>query len=222
MRGFLRRLRDSLGSARRAHGKERCVMDTADSARFARASEAFDRANADDPHTLMVDGQAQPRELLQAARLAAWVDRLEPEASEALRLAARCQHIRRWQIPRGSYPSGRVGYLQWRTQLGRFHAETATRILEEAGYERPLIDEVRRINLKQNLHSNPDSQTMEDALCLTFLQFEFEEFCAKYPPDKVTEVVQKTWKKMSPRAHEIALTLPLSEVSLAVVTRALA
>jgi hypothetical protein len=197
-------------------------MDIADSARFARAIEAFDAANAEDPHSVTVDGRPRPRELAQAERLAAWVDKLEPRASEALRLAARCQHIRRWQIPRSSYPTGRVGYLQWRTQLGRFHAETAMRILEEAGYERALIDEVRRINLKQNLHSNPDSQTMEDALCLSFLEFEFEEFCAKYPSDKVIEVVQKTWKKMSARGHEVALQLPLSPASLAVVTRALA
>jgi hypothetical protein len=202
--------------------KKRCVMDIANTARLARAIEAFNAANAEDPHIVTVAGQARPRELLQAERLAAWVEKLEPHASEALRLAARCQHIRRWQIPRSSYPTGRVGYLQWRTQLGRFHAETATRLLEEVGYERSLIDEVRRITLKQNLHSNPDSQTMEDALCLSFLEFEFAEFCAKYPPDKVIEVVQKTWRKMSARAHEVALQLPLSKASLEVVTRALA
>ena len=192
-----------------------------DTARFAQATEAFQRANAEDPHTLTVDGALRPRELVDAERLSAWVERLDPNASEALRLAARCQHLRRWQIPRSSYPAGRVGYLQWRTQLGRFHADAATQLLEVAGYERPLIDEVRRINLKQGLHSNPDTQTMEDALCLTFLEFEFEEFCAKYPTEKVLEVVQKTWKKMSPRGHEIALTLPLSAPSLALVVAAL-
>ena len=197
-------------------------MDSSDSARFARAIAAFDQANGEDPQLLAVAGHARPRELVQAERLAAWVDKLEPAGTEALRLAARCQHIRRWQIARDSYPAGRVGYLQWRTQLGRFHAETATRILEECGYERPLIEAVRRINLKQNLHSNPDSQTMEDALCLTFLEFEFDEFREKYPLDKVIEVVQKTWKKMSPRARELALTLPLEPASLEVVTRALA
>jgi hypothetical protein len=197
-------------------------MDTAHPARFARAIAAFDQANAEDPHSLSVGGQARPRELLQAERLAAWVERLEPEASEALRLAARCQHIRRWQIPRSSYPVGRVGYLQWRTQLGRFHAETSARILQEVGYERELVEQVRRINLKQNLHSNPDSQTMEDALCLTFLEFEFAEFREKYPLDKVIEVVQKTWKKMSERGRRVALTLPLGESSLEVVKRALA
>ena len=192
-----------------------------DTARFAQAIAAFDRANAEDPHTLTVGGAARPRELVDAERLSAWVLRLEPNASEALRLAARCQHLRRWQIPRSSYPAGRVGYLQWRTQLGRFHADTATQLLEEAGYDRPLIDDVRRINLKQGLHSNPDTQTMEDALCLSFLEFEFEDFCAKYPHEKVVEVVQKTWKKMSPRGREVALKLPLGAPSLALVVRAL-
>ena len=197
------------------------MSDTANAARFQKAIESFNRANAEDPHCVDVAGEPRPRELVHAERLSSWVDRLEPNASEALRLAARCQHIRRWQIPRGSYPSGRVGYLQWRTQLGRFHADTAARLLEEAGYESALIDEVRRINLKQNLRSNPDTQAIEDGLCLAFLEFEFEEFCAKYPRDKVIEVVQKTWQKMSAQGHEFALKLPLSAESLAIVSRAL-
>ncbi|HYQ26199.1 MAG TPA: DUF4202 domain-containing protein [Polyangiaceae bacterium] len=197
-------------------------MGIADESRFRAAVTAFERENAEDPHTLSVSGAERPRELVDAERLSAWVERLAPDASEALQLAARCQHIRRWQIPRASYPAGRVGYLQWRTQLGRFHADTAARLLEAAGYERDLIDAVRRINLKQNLHSNPDTQTMEDALCLTFLEFELEEFCSKYPPEKVIEVVQKTWKKMSAKAHELALGLPFSPASLELVKRALA
>jgi hypothetical protein len=196
-------------------------MGIADRARFQAAIVAFDRENSEDPHTLEVGGLQRPRELVDAERLSAWVERLAPEASEALRLAARCQHIRRWQIARTAYPPGRVGYLQWRTQLGRFHADTVTRILEGLGYERELIDAVRRINLKQNLHSNADTQTMEDALCLAFLEFEFEEFCAKHSPEKVLEVVQKTWKKMSEKGHEAALALPFSPSSLEIVKRAL-
>jgi hypothetical protein len=189
--------------------------------RFQKAIAAFDQANAEDPNRVDDKGVPRPRELVHAERLSAWVERLEPNASEALLLAARCQHIRRWQIPRGSRPSGRVGYLQWRTELARFHADTATRILEEAGYERELTVSVRRINLKQNLHSNPDTQTMEDALCLEFLEFEFEAFSRKYSPEKVIEIVQKTWKKMSPRGHEFALKLPLSAGALELVKRAL-
>jgi hypothetical protein len=196
-------------------------MGIADASRFQAAISAFDRANAEDPHLLSVAGQERPRELVDAERLSAWVERLAPNASEALRLAARCQHIRRWQIARESYPAGRVGYLQWRTQLGRFHADTAAGILSDLGYERELVDAVRRINLKQGLHSNPDTQTMEDALCLTFLEFEFSEFCAKYPPETVIEVVRKTWKKMSARGHELALTLPFAPASLELVQRAL-
>lgn len=189
--------------------------------RFARAIAAFDAANAEDPHRLVIGGEPRPRELVHAERLSAWVERLAPNASEPLRLAARCQHIRRWQIPRASYPAGRVGYLQWRTELARFHADTAASILDELGYERELIDAVRRINVKQGIRSNPDTQTMEDALCLEFLESEFEDFARKHPPEKVIGVVQKTWKKMSARGQELALNLPLSEPALALVTRAL-
>jgi hypothetical protein len=198
------------------------VLDPAPSERFQRAIEAFDRANAEDPQALSVAGQLRPRELVAAERLSAWVLRLDANASEALRLAARCQHIRRFTIPRASYPEGRVGYLQWRRQLAHFHADTAARLLEEAGYDAPLIDAVRRINLKQNLRTQRDSQTMEDALCLAFLDFDFAEFQAKYPTEKVIEVVHKTWQKMSPRAREIALGLAFSAESLEIVKRALA
>ena len=197
------------------------MPDPSNTARFQTAIEAFDRANAEDPQFLTVAGERRPRELLQAERLSAWVNRLSDQASEALRLAARCQHLRRWQIPRSAYPEGRVGYLKWRTQLGRFHADTAAQLLEEAGYDRPLIDEVRRINLKQNLAGNPDAQRMEDALCLVFLEFEFEEFHQKYPAEKVVDVLRKTWRKMSAQAHELALGLPYTAASLALIQRAL-
>jgi hypothetical protein len=189
--------------------------------RFEQAIAAFDAANAEDPHRLVVGNEPRPRELVHAERLSTWVERLAPNASEPLRLAARCQHIRRWQIPRASYPAGRVGYLQWRTELARFHADTAASILDELGYEREIIDAVRRINVKQGIRSNPDTQTMEDALCLEFLESEFEDFARKHPPEKVIGIVQKTWKKMSPRGQELALNLPLSEPTGALVTRAL-
>jgi hypothetical protein len=197
------------------------VPNTVEAERFRRAIAAFDAANAEDPQRVLVDGQPEPRELVHARWLSDWVARLDPDASEALRLAARCQHIRRWQSPRASFPAGRVGYLQWRTKLSRVHADTAAELLADAGYDAPLIEAVRRINLKQNLRSSADSQTMEDALCLSFLAHEFADFQGKYPPEKVIAVVQKTWRKMSPRAHELALALPLAQESLELVQRAL-
>jgi hypothetical protein len=182
-----------------------------DRERFESAVAAFNQANSEDPTCEEVGGVARPRELLHAERLAAWVERLEPSPSEALLLAARCQHLERWKIPRSSYPEGRVGYLQWRTQLGRFHADRAAEILTAAGYERKVIDQVRRINLKQGIRSDPDVQTMEDALCLSFIEHEFDAFAAKHQDQKLIEILRKTWKKMSPRGHEAALGLQVSQ-----------
>jgi hypothetical protein len=193
-----------------------------DSARFQSAIPAFDQANAEDPQRIDDHGTARPRELVAAERLFTWVQKLDANPSEALLLAARSQHIQRWTIARSAFPEGRAGYLQWRTQLGRFHADTAGEILTRLGYDPALIQAVRRINLKQNLHSNPDSQTIEDALCLAFLEFEFEAFAHKHEPEKILEIVRKTWKKMSPRARDFALALPLAEIARDLIQRALA
>jgi hypothetical protein len=175
--------------------------------RFALAIAAFDRENARDPSLEVVAGAARPRELVQAERLSAWVTRLAPDASEALRLAARCQHLRRWEIARSEYPQGRAGYLQWRTRLGRFHAEQSAKILTELGYDAETIAAVGRINAKVGLRSDPDVQTMEDALCLSFLEHELAAFCDKHPDDKLIEILQKSWKKMSERGRSAALAL---------------
>jgi hypothetical protein len=192
-----------------------------DPQRFQRALAAFDAANAEDPARELAAGTMRPRELLHAERLAAWVTELEPNATEALRLAARCQHIRRWSVPREQYPSGRVGYLKWRKALARFHADTAASILANLGYHADTIEAVRRINLKQGLSQDGDVQTMEDALCLSFLEHELVSFMLKYPPEKVIEILRKTWQKMSERARTRALALALSADARTLVQRAL-
>jgi hypothetical protein len=190
--------------------------------RLERAKLVFDQLNGRDPVTELDEGALRPRLLIQADRLSRWIERLEPGASEALRLAARCQHVERWTIARDEFPPGRVGYLQWRTKLARFHADRAEGVLRGAGYDDDVIQAVRRIVTKQNLHSNPDSQTMEDALCLVFLEFELDAFLAKHPEeDKAVEILQKTWKKMSARGHEAALALPFSPRARALVQAAL-
>jgi hypothetical protein len=190
--------------------------------RFDQAVAAFSALNAADPVSETVAGVARPRLLVQAERLAAWVARLEPQASEALRLAAHCQHLERWKIARTDFPEGRAGYLQWRTKLGRYHAERAREVLASLGYEEELVKAVETIVTKQHLRSNPDSQAMEDALCLVFLEHELDDFVAKYPDDaKSIEILQKTWKKMSDRGHEAALGLPFSDRTKELVQRAL-
>ncbi|HTL52279.1 MAG TPA: DUF4202 domain-containing protein [Planctomycetota bacterium] len=189
--------------------------------RFSQAIARFDAANAEDPIRVTVDGQPVGRELVYARRLSAWVDKLTSgQASEPLRLAARCQHLCRWAIPRDQYPDGRVGYLKWREQLKKLHAEKAAGILQAVGYDAATIDRVRTIVLKKDLASDPDVQAMEDALCLFFLEEQFADLAAKEAP-KIVDIVKKTWVKMSPRAHELALALPLAPAERAIVEKAL-
>ncbi|HVU05281.1 MAG TPA: DUF4202 domain-containing protein [Polyangiaceae bacterium] len=189
--------------------------------RFERAVAAFDAANAADPNRVTVNGVSRPRELVDAERLSAWVARLDPGASEALRLAARSQHLRRFAVPRAEYPEGRIGYLEWRKALHRFHADEAEKILRGVGYDGLTIEAVRAIVQKRAIKQNPDAQTMEDALCLVFLEFEADEFATKHPPEKVVDILQKTWRKMSERGHEAALRLPMSAGLSVLVKRAL-
>lgn len=189
---------------------------------FELAVAAFDAANSKDPNLIEVDGQMRPRELVQSERLSAWVRRLEPNAPEAAQLAARCQHLRRWERPRSDFPPGRVGYLKWRTELARFHADCAQEILQRVGYDAATLAEVRSINQKQGLRSNPNAQLIEDALCLVFLEHELSQFGAKHPHEKVLEILRKTWKKMSARAQDMALNLPLPQATQALVQSALA
>lgn len=181
-----------------------------DPSRFQRAIEAFDARNAADPRRETLGDRDCPRALLDAIRLSLWLERRAPDASEPLRLAARCQHLERWRIPRTDYPEGRTGYYAWRTALARFHADQATEILTSLEYDADTIERVRSINLKQGLRTNPEVQIMEDALCLAFLAHEAEEFSVKHPDEKLLIILGKTWSKLSPRGKELALQLELS------------
>jgi hypothetical protein len=192
------------------------------SARLQAAIEAFDRLNSEDPNTLDDGGARRPRELVQAERLSEWIRIVRPDASEALVLAARCQHLRRWEIPRERFPQGRTGYLAWRKELARFHADSAEAVLRSVGYDEDTIERVRHIVLKRGLKVDPDTQAMEDALCLSFLEHEFSAFAAKHPDEKVVDILQKTWRKMSERGRELAMGLELGARARELLEAALA
>ncbi len=196
--------------------------DCVDAERFARAIAAIDAANAADPATIMVEGEPRPKELTHAALLCEWVARLVPAPGEALLLAARAHHIRRWTVPRSSYPPGRAAYLRWRRELRRFHADEAARILRAEGYDEPLIERVQQIVRKEELFSDPEVQTLEDGLNLVFLQTQFDEFRERLgDDDRLVGIVRRTWRKMSDRGREAALGLELSERGRVIVARAL-
>jgi hypothetical protein len=182
---------------------------TFDRPRFERALALFDAANAEDPRVdTGPEGHDMPRELLYAQRMTEMINRFAPEASEAAQLAVRAQHIQRWKVPRDSYPMNRESYLQWRTSLYKFHAETAGRLMKEAGYDDQTIEKVQAAVGKRGLKVNPDTQLLEDIADLVFIEHYMLEFATQkpdYSEDKWLEIVRKTWKKMSPAAHEFAL-----------------
>ncbi len=194
--------------------------------RFERAVAAIDAANAEDPNRIEVDGQPQPKELAHARMMSAWVRHLDPDASEALLLAARAHHVRRWTIPRDSYPAGRSGYLRWRARLRAFHADEAERLLRGAGYDDVTIERVRQIVLKQGLTrdettTDPDVQTFEDGLGLVFLEAQFAELTDRLDDEeKMARIIARTLRKMSGRGREAAQALAYGEAERAILERA--
>ena len=197
-------------------------MIPTDSLRFERTLAAFDAANREDPNTEHDEqGHAVPKELLYALRMSAVLTEFAPEASEALQLAARCQHIRRWTVPREDYPMDRKGYLQWRTYLKKFHGEQATKIMQSQGYNEETIHKVVDLLNKKNLKRDAEMQTLEDVICLVFLRFYFADFRQKHPEEKIISIVAKTWKKMSEAGHAAALQLDFSPEEQAVIAQAL-
>jgi hypothetical protein len=189
---------------------------------FETALRRFDEENARDPNTDIIDGVAQPRELVYARRLYDWVLKLAPNASQELLLAARSQHICRWMIPRNQYPMDRVGYLKWRNDLKQFHAKKSGEILRELGFPETTIARVQALNLKKDFPRDPETRVLEDALCLVFLEHQFADLAARTAEDKIINAVQKTWKKMTPAAREHALRLPYGPREKALLDRALA
>jgi hypothetical protein len=186
------------------------------------AFHLFDAANAEDPN-LEPDaaGQLVPKEVLYAQRMTTCLNRVAPDAPEAVQLAARCQHIRRWAIPRADFPLTRPGYHQWRNALKKYHAELAGQLLAQAGYEPETITRVQELVQKLRLKDDPEVQLLEDVICLVFLEYYFLPFAAQHPEEKVIEIVQKTWPKMTERGHALALQLPFAPEARALVEKAL-
>lgn len=169
-----------------------------ESARLSEALRRFGAVHEEDPK-----GYASHYH----ARLSHWIRQLEPAPSAPLELAGHCQHLRRWAIPRTDFPEGRTGYKRWRTALAQRHAEEASEILAEVGFEPETIDRVRALLLKQRMKHDAEVQLLEDAVCLVFLENEFESFSKKHDREKLVDIVQKTWGKMSEKGHAHALEL---------------
>ncbi len=170
-----------------------------------KAFNAIDTANAEDPNQVLVHGETIPKEVLYSRRMSAWLERLEPEASDALRIACRAQHLKRWQSPRTNYPEGRSGYKKWRSELLQFHAAQASEILVRIGAGDLLTKRVAALIAKQDRASDREAQSLEDVACLVFLQHELPSFAQRHEKAKLITILQRTWKKMSKQSQELAL-----------------
>lgn len=188
------------------------------------AFRLFDDYNKKDPRSFEWLGESYAQEYFFAVKLYDWVLKLEPDADVVLLLASRCQHIGRWEMPRENYPDGREAYLKWRKDLAQHHVNIADTLMQEAGYDREVIERVNQILLKKRIKVDPDVQTMENALCLVFLELQYENFRKKYEqePDKMINILYKSLLKMDAKGHAFALKLPYSNDGLALVQQALA
>lgn len=193
-----------------------------DPERFRRAIERIDALNSEDPVQVRISEREVPGELLYSQRMSARLQSFAPEASEELRLAAHCQHVQRWKIPRDAYPRDRKGYKCWRTELGRMHADIAGEVLRGAGYGEDSVARVQMMLRKEKLKKDPEVQTLEDVICLVFLEHYFADFAAGHPREKLINILRKTWNKMSPPGHEAALALDLPPDLAELVQAALA
>lgn len=195
----------------------------APSNRFVAALKKIDEVNSDGPYQETdADGHMWPKEVLYAQRMSACLARVAPGASEAVQLAARGQHLRRWAIPRQDFAMDRAGYHQWRNALKKYHAELAGQLLAAEGYDQTLVARVQALVQKQDLARDPEVQLLEDVICLVFLEYYFLDFARQHPEDKVIDIVQKTWRKMTPQGHEWALQLALPADAQDLIGKALA
>ncbi|MES2368655.1 MAG: DUF4202 domain-containing protein [Pseudomonadota bacterium] len=193
------------------------------SARFNQALALFDMANAEDPNL----DEGQPKELLYGRRMSEMIGRFAPDASEAAQLAVRAQHIRRWTVPRSSYPMTKEGYHAWRTGLYTFHANTAGELMRLAGYDDAMIERVKKAVSKRGIKVNPDSQLLEDIANLVFIEhymLAFAQSKPDYDEAKWLEIIRRTWGKMSKDAQAFALSgkIQLPEPLVPLITKAIA
>ncbi|HEY9489061.1 MAG TPA: DUF4202 domain-containing protein [Chryseosolibacter sp.] len=189
---------------------------------FEQAIAAIDSYHERDPNTELYEGKVLPKELIYASHMSNRLKRFAPDADEAVKLAARCQHIGRWEIPRDKYPMDRKGYLQWRNEAKAQHARIAEKILLECGYGAEAIERVKALILKKELHSNPNTQLLEDLACLIFLEHYLEDFSAKHEQEKVIDILKKTMRKMSDKAKKSVDKIVFSPKIRSMIEQALA
>lgn len=179
--------------------------------RFTKVMSAIDSVNSQDPNVVELDGRTLPAEYLYGHRMTEILDRINPDASECLQIAARGQHIGRWRVPRKNYPTGRSGYLEWRKYQRECQAVRLGELMADSGYRSEDIERVQHLIKKKRLRTDTEAQMLEDVICVAFLEHYLPGFMTRIDEEKLAGILAKTWKRMSARGHKYALQLNLPE-----------
>lgn len=189
---------------------------------YAAAVAAIDAANAADPTPVTVRGTTYPLALVHGQLAAQWVSRLHPDADDALLLAARAHHLRRWELPRAEYEPGRAGYLRWKRDQRQRHAREVGELLMAVGYEAATVERVQRFVRRDHVATDAGAQAVEDAACLVFLETQLAAVTTKLDHDHLVDVIRKTARKMSPEALAAVSQIPLVAAEQALLAESLA
>ena len=181
----------------------------------------IDNLNKEDPVKVNTEHGQISKEILYSKRMQDRLNHFLPEAGETLQIAAYSQHVKRWSIPRSNYPMDRAGYKKWRTTLGQLHAETTAQAMLDTGYGEESVERVKYLLQKKGLKRDPETQALEDVICLVFIEYYLEDFATKHSEEKLIAIIQKTWKKMSTKGHAAALELTLPANLSALLKKAL-
>lgn len=185
------------------------------------AIAAIDAANAQDPTVIVVRGGSTPLALAHGRLASEWVQYLRPDANDALVIAARAHHLRRWEVPRSSYPEGRPAYLRWRRDQKLRHARDVEVILRDVGYDDAVVERVQALIRRDNLGTDADAQLVEDAACLVFIETQLAEMAPRFEREHLLEVIRKTARKMSPAGLEAVGQLPIGALERELLADAL-
>lgn len=190
--------------------------------RLRRTLERIDEENSRDPNRTLYNGEQMPAAWVYGHRMSGWLFKLQAEPNPELQIAARAQHICRWEIPRETYPANRKGYLDWRVRMYDYHAEKTLAIMQELGWDEETSQyQVNFYLHKRCLATNRDVQYLEDCACLIFIEHELDAFMREHREQKVMRIVQKTWDKMTEQGHREVFNLPLSPAVQAMLDKML-
>lgn len=189
--------------------------------KFDQALARIDDAHRQDPNLVTVNGAAVPYELYYANKMTQHLEKRDPSASEILRLAVRAQHLRRWEVPRSTYPMTRPGYFAWRTALKNRQADIAKKICLDCGYDADEAGRVASLVRKEDMKQDVECQALEDVACLVFLDDQFEKFEREHDEEKILGILRKTWTKMSEKGHDLVSQIEMTDLAKGLLTKAL-